>query len=477
MGAHIRLRIRVGVLVGVGALIVAAGIGVVLKNTFALRSSNDATIRTDAYLLRVTDVERLVVDAETGLRGYLLTGQDRFLQPTRAAELRLPAAYSALRQAAARSGVYEAQTQALIAAASLYISGYLQDELGLARRNPAAARSVAATQLGKQRVDAIRVRAAGLEQLLGARQAARQNAARLTANHSITEAIVLLVLLTGLTLLLGGYLGHLAVQREIARNQALETTRTLQQSILPARVPEIPGCELAIRFSPIGGELVGGDFYDVYEVGPGTWAVIVGDVCGKGAEAAAVSAMARWTLRSLIGTSAGPADALRFLNESMLRQEVDARFITLAYMQVTVDGVAAHAELACAGHPSPILVPLEGEPTAIAASGDLLGVWHEIRLQTAELSLGADDSVVLYTDGVTEQRPEELVDPERVLAERVAGADAERLAATLEERARPVSGDQRDDIAIVALRFLGRDRGGRPTGGHSAGQLVACVAR
>ncbi len=475
MGPHARLRIRVAVLVGVGALIVAGGIAVVLHNTFGLRSSNDATVRTDAYLLRVVDVERLVVDAETGLRGYLLTGESRFLQPTLAAERGLPAAYTALQQAASRAGAYDTHARALIAASSAYISGYLRSELSLARQNLAGARSRAATQLGKDQVDAIRARTAALEGLLAARQSARQAAARHTANHSITEAIVLLVLLTGLTLLLGGYLGNMAVQRQIARDNALETTRTLQQSILPPSVPEIPGCELAVRFRPIGGGLVGGDFYDVYEVVPGSWAVIVGDVCGKGAEAAAVSAMARWTLRSLMGTSVAPADALGFLNESMLRQAVDGRFITLAYLRITVDGKTAQAEVACAGHPPPVIVPADGEPTPVGATGDLLGVWSEIRLHTAKLRLSPSDAVVLFTDGITETGPGEPPEPDRLLAERPAGADAEQLASALEDRAIPSVGGPRDDIAIVALRFLGEDATGDPAGGRSDEQSLAPV--
>ena len=446
-----------------------------LSNTFGLRSSNDATIRTDAYLLRVVDVERLVVDAETGLRGYLLTGESRFLQPTLAAERQLPAAYGALQQTASRAGAYEPRVRALVASSSAYISGYLRNELSLAQRNLAEARSVAATQLGKDRVDAIRARAAALEGLLAVRQSARQAAARHTADHSITEAIVLLVLLTGLTLLLGGYLGRMAVQRQIARDQALDTTRTLQQSILPARVPEIPGCELAIRFRPIGGGLVGGDFYDVYEVVPGSWAVIVGDVCGKGAEAAAVSAMARWTLRSLIGTSVAPADAMRFLNESMLRQAVDVRFITLAYLLITVDGKTARAEVACAGHPPPVIMPADGEPATIDAAGDLLGVWNEIDLHTAKLRLSASDAVVLFTDGITEQGPGEPPEPDRLLAERPAGADAEQLASALEDRAIPSRGGPRDDIAIVALRFLGEDADGDLAGGRSDERSLAPV--
>ena len=122
-----------------------------------------------------------------------------------------------------------------------------------------------------------------------------------------------------------------------ARTEALyrrseHTARTLQQSLLPAVIPNLPSCELAVRFAPAGaGDLVGGDFYDVFAVGDEHWAVVIGDVCGKGAQAAAVTAMARWTLRSFAGSPRSPADVLRSLNAAMLRQDLDGRFITVIY--------------------------------------------------------------------------------------------------------------------------------------------------
>ena len=112
-----------------------------------------------------------------------------------------------------------------------------------------------------------------------------------------------------------------------ARTEALyrrseHTARTLQQSLLPAEIPDLPSCELAIRFAPAGaGDLVGGDFYDVFAVGDDQWAVVIGDVCGKGPGAAAVTAMARWTLRSFAGSPRAPADVLRSLNDAMLRRD------------------------------------------------------------------------------------------------------------------------------------------------------------
>ena len=227
-------------------------------------------------------------------------------------------------------------------------------------------------------------------------------------------------------------------------------------SLLPTALPPIPGCELAVRFLPAQAtELVGGDFYDAFAVSDGRWAVIVGDVCGKGAEAAAVTAMARWTLRSLASWSVGPDEALRFLNRAMLGEDLDGRFITVAYLLVTVENGTAHASLACAGHPPAILVPAVGDPRLLPSRGTVLGVWPDIRLQTTELALEQGDTIVLYTDGVSDPGPGPERDLAQALRDHARGADAGQLADTLERYATQPAQAQRDDIAIVALRFTG----------------------
>lgn len=465
----------IAMVVVAGALVVAAGVAVLLANAVNLRSSTQATLRADRYLLAVGEIEDLVVDAETGVRGYVANGDPLFLAPLHEAQAQLPPAYTALRHAAAANHAYGAQVDRLISAASSYLAVYVAGELRLAARSLPAARSVAATDAGKRRVDAIRLQTTTLQGLVATRQAARERSARGTANHSITDAIVLLVLLTLLTLVLGGYLGRLATSRERARELADRTTRTLQQSLVPRSVPAIPGFELAIRFLPEGGDLVGGDFYDIYEIVPRRWSAIVGDVCGKGPAAAAVSAMARWTLRSLTGEDVPPEEATRFLNDLMLRQGFDERYLTLAYLSITLAGEHAVLRAVCAGHPAPILVPADGPPVALAASGDLLGVWNEVRLQTADVQLGPGDTILLYTDGVTDQGPGSRPRLEDALAADGGGpASAEGLARRLERVAREAYAVPRDDIAIVAMRFLGSGPGAEAAaGGGSAPALAA----
>lgn len=472
MGARSRLRTRISVVVAVGALLVAAGVALLLINTSELRSSGESTTRGDAYLLGVVNLERLVVDAETGLRGEVITGRTLFLAPLYAAQAQLPGAITQLQRAAAQDHSDQPRSALLIADVRAYMSGYVPRVLALAAHDLSAARTFAVTLEGKQRVDAIRARVSQLERLLATVQARQQRAARSTADRSIADAIIVLVLLTVLTAALGGYLGHLAVERDRAREQSERAFRTLQQSILPPAIPPIPWCEIAARFIP-GGEAVSGDFYDVIELAPDRWALIIGDVCGKGAAAAAATAMARWTLRSSLVQGAAPAEALRFLNDVLLERGRDARLITAACLTFDLEPESARVQVACAGHPAPILVPAVGSPAAVEAEGDLLGMEPIIRLHPAELELRPGDSLVAYTDGVTDQGPEARRAPEQALRDQ-AGADAESLAESLEDLAHQPTGRHPDDIAIVAVRFLGQT-GGKPSADD--GEQVAASRR
>ena len=458
------------VVVALGAALVAAGVALLLSNTLALRNSNQSTTRAEAYLLRVVDLERLVVDAETGLRGDVITGNALFLAPLHSAQAQVPSAIAALQDEALDDHAYLQRSNALIQSVRSYMSVYVRDVVALAAFSLPAARTFEVTLQGKQRVDAIRGKAAALERLLSESEATRERAAGATANRSITEAIIVLALLTLLTVGVGGYLARLAVARDRAREQSERTSRTLQESILPSSVPAIPGCELATRFIP-GGELVSGDFYDVLEVEPGGWALMIGDVTGKGAAAAAATAVARWTLRSSLTLGATPADALRFLNDVVLRQEREGRFITAVCMTLTLEPECARVAVACAGHPAPILVPRVGPPVPVAADGDLLGMGQPLRLHTAEVQLRIGDSLVAYTDGVTDQGPETRPSPEEALRDRSVGAGAEALAAKLEGLAHNPAGRPPDDIAILVLRFLG-EREGEPRPHASVGEAL-----
>jgi serine phosphatase RsbU (regulator of sigma subunit) len=453
------LWFRVSVAVLIGALAVGIGVALLLRNTLVLRRSANRTILADQYLLRVVQLEDVVINAETGLRGDVITGRPLFLQPVRQARAQLPEAIHNAEASAAVTGLYRPQLGELVAAVNAYMQNYLPGVLSLTRERPAAARAFTVTLEGKHEVDAVRRLAQALEQQLAQRGAIRQRGARNTANASVEDAIVVLVLLTLATALLGAYLGNLAVSRERARQDSDATARTLQESTLPSALPQIPGCELAVRFVPGEGP-ISGDFYDCFKVGADTWALLIGDVCGKGAPAAAATAMARWTLRSSLGQGTTPDDALRLLNDVMLAHPQDQRFITALCMTITVGPGVASLQVACAGHPAPLVVSTGQMPQEVRARGDLLGIFPTLRLHTAQVELGPGDALVAYTDGVTDKGPEVTVSPAEALQGSL-GSNAEAMASTLERLALTPTAHA-DDIAIIALRFLGEQDASAP---------------
>ena len=169
-------------------------------------------------------------------------------------------------------------------------------------------------------------------------------------------------------------------QAEQDRQRSVELARALQTSLLPPRLPDVPGLDLGARYHPaLAGLEVGGDFYDVFDTG-GDWAVVIGDVCGKGPEAAALTALARYTIRSVAMDLRHPAQVLRKLNDTLLHHQLDERFCTVAYGRVvpTVGGV--RVSVCRGGHPPPLVLRASGEIEPVGADGGLIGLFPEIRL-------------------------------------------------------------------------------------------------
>jgi PAS domain S-box-containing protein len=233
--------------------------------------------------------------------------------------------------------------------------------------------------------------------------------------------------------------------------------RTLQQSLLPAELPDIPGIEAAARFRPTGeGNEVGGDFYDLFESGGRGWTVVMGDVCGKGPDAAAVTALARYTLRAAAMRERLPSRSLGLLNEALLRQRDDRRFCTVAYAYQEPMSEGARVGFASGGHPLPLLLRADGEVLLVGEPGTLLGVLPDPSFADKSVALGPGDALIFYTDGVIEGRGENRsLDEEglAVLVASCAGAGADAIAARVEDAAVAAqNGSPRDDIAVLVLR-------------------------
>ncbi|MDQ4005544.1 MAG: SpoIIE family protein phosphatase, partial [Actinomycetota bacterium] len=175
--------------------------------------------------------------------------------------------------------------------------------------------------------------------------------------------------------------------------------RTLQQSLLPPELPALPGFEVAARYRP-ARHGIAGDFYDVYPLGKGAWGLMVGDVCGKGAEAASLTALARYTVRAASIEHRRPSEALTILNEAMLHQDLDGRFCTIVVGRIDRSGDRVKVQISSGGHPLPLLVREGGEVETVGKSGTLLGVLDDPQVADHSVQLARGDTLVLFTDGV-----------------------------------------------------------------------------
>ena len=233
--------------------------------------------------------------------------------------------------------------------------------------------------------------------------------------------------------------------------------RTLQESLLPPLLPELPGVDFGARFHAAGeGYEVGGDFYDVFEIGGGSFGVTIGDVCGKGPDAAAVTALARYTLRAAAMSEPSPAAVLRTLNDALLRQHGDRRFCTVAYARFDPTPIGMRATVAAGGHPLPLALRAADTPVEAGTPGTLLGVVPDPDIHNVPMELEPGDSLVLFTDGVTEARAPKRVFGTIDLARFVGAHEplrAEAIAERIERGALSSQADEpRDDVAIVVVK-------------------------
>lgn len=276
-------------------------------------------------------------------------------------------------------------------------------------------------------------------------------------------------------------LGDLAPRAAMALDNArlyaerTATSQALQRSLLPPGLPSLRGVGVGVVYEATGaGNEVGGDFYDIFGTsggpgerstdrsggsasGPERFAFAVGDVCGKGPEAAAVTGLARHALRLLSRRGDGIERVLAALNEAILGEGNRARFLTVVYGEgALADDGSLELRFASAGHPAPVVLRRDGSTAPVGEAGDLLGVFEVIETRVTTLRLEPGESMVCFTDGVTERRAlDRMLGEDGVLAaltslqDLPAPALARRLGAVVANFAPEPT---RDDLAILVLR-------------------------
>ena len=248
----------------------------------------------------------------------------------------------------------------------------------------------------------------------------------------------------------------LAIRADRLFRRRSEVADALQASLLPRQLRQIPGTEVSAAHVPASNEReVGGDFYDIYSAGEG-WGAAIGDVCGKGEDAAAVTAAARHAIRAFAYSDPDPAAVLRSANGVMLAEEFGGRFVTALVGHVRWRRRRLHVVLGSAGHPGPVLVRPDGRTQRLQGGGLPLGIFPDAMPATQEVTLEPGDVLFLYTDGLTGACGPNMVYFEDRLTDELA-ALAGQPCTTLVTRVRELAlefcrGELRDDMTMLAVR-------------------------
>ncbi|EWM18495.1 PP2C family protein-serine/threonine phosphatase [Kutzneria sp. 744] len=247
-----------------------------------------------------------------------------------------------------------------------------------------------------------------------------------------------------------------AAEQERARWQRL--SETLQRTLLPPILPAVPGLEVAAHYHAASYEHIGGDFYDLFPLAGNRWAFFLGDVCGKGPEAAVVTSLTRYTLRAAAVYDPDPVAVLSNLNSVVLQQghAADARYCTVVFGLLVPDGDGFTLTVASGGHPPALVARADGRVEMLnTPGGQLIGILPDATIAVASTRLAPGESVLLYTDGLTEARDfdgAQLGDEHLAqLAEGFVGRGAAEIVSSLATMLDGLGDRLTDDTALLAL--------------------------
>jgi sigma-B regulation protein RsbU (phosphoserine phosphatase) len=250
-------------------------------------------------------------------------------------------------------------------------------------------------------------------------------------------------------------------QADADRERVTRLASVLQQTLLPPQLPDVPGVQTAAYYHPASLDEVGGDFYDLFRLPDGRWGFFLGDVCGKGAQAAVLTSLTRYSLRSTAVHDPDPVRVLRNLNAVLIQEHhpVGPRFCTVVYGVLDTRGDRCTITVASGGHPPPVLLCADGTARVLdLEGGQLVGAISEPRFTEAETGLAPGDTLLLHTDGLTEARigsahertrydEDDLLEFARSLAPASASATVDAVTALLDSFGDGLD----DDTALLAI--------------------------
>jgi serine phosphatase RsbU (regulator of sigma subunit)/putative methionine-R-sulfoxide reductase with GAF domain len=244
-----------------------------------------------------------------------------------------------------------------------------------------------------------------------------------------------------------------AIRRRELYEREHEIASVLQQTFLPTELPPIPGVEVATLFRAAGrGVEMGGDFYDAFPRTESSWGVVVGDVCGRGPRAAAVSGFVRNVTRVAAMRDAEPVLVLARVNDAMIRTGID-RFCTAAFATLDQGETGWRVSLARAGHPPPLVLRTDGTTEFLYPAGSLLGVLDDVALEGRTVDLGPGDVLVLYTDGLVERNPTIAREGLANILASCAGMTGQAIIDRLSKAVGPtLTGEYPDDVLVMVIQ-------------------------
>jgi serine phosphatase RsbU (regulator of sigma subunit) len=261
----------------------------------------------------------------------------------------------------------------------------------------------------------------------------------------------------------------------------------LQATLLPPMLPDLPGFEVAAAYAAAGtGAEVGGDFYDVFQAGDKRWFAVSGDVRGRGPDAATTTGLARHTVRAAAVPDAQPSAVIRRLNEVLLDQELsdqanlEPRFCAICAVALTPTSQGGEVTICCSGHPLPRLVDVEGRVREVGVPGTIAGVVPDPDLEDVTIPLVPGDTLVLFTDGITEQHTDTEFFEDRLPAVLSAAAQLRPTALAgrlLEQATAFTTAEPDDDMAVLVIRVPPDTAAVRQPGEHAGDDTAVGLSR